>query len=134
MFKRLDPLPLFQYADRRAPGPGPDRDLELAQRSQRKPTTAERWAAFHRANPRVFAAIHDIADDMRKAGRRRIGMKAIFELLRADPTLQTSGKPFKLNNTYAPYYARELVRLSPVFEGLIEMRDQKVDPARPGMR
>lgn len=110
-------LPLFDYAAKAAAG------CRLVQRRDGRPTIFDRWQSFHAANPQVFEAIRLQADEQRKAGRRRISMKMIFEILRSDPKLQTDGKPFKLNNTYTALYARELVRQYPVFGDLLEIRD-----------
>lgn len=109
-------LPLFDHAA-----------SEILDANRKELTIAERWADFHHANPQVFEAIHRIADDQRRGGRRRISVNRIFEDLRADPRLWTGDKPYKLNNSYRAFYARELIRRYPVFEGLIEIRgrDQK---------
>jgi hypothetical protein len=97
-------------------------DCLLVPDPNRRKTLRERWEAFHKDNPQVFDAIEKVATEQRRAGRRRISMKAIFEILRSDPTLSTAGERWKLNNIYTAFYARELVRRDPRFDKLIEMR------------
>jgi hypothetical protein len=85
-------------------------------------TPREKWERFHSENPHVMDAIHRVADEQRQAGYRRISMNRIFEILRADPRFFTDDKPWKLNNTYRSFYARELIRRDRRFDELIEVR------------
>lgn len=82
----------------------------------------QKWERFHSENPHVMDAIHRVADEQRQAGYRRISMNRIFEILRADPRFFTDDKPWKLNNTYRSFYARELIRRDRRFDELIEVR------------
>lgn len=111
-------LPLFDHAAKSAS------DCKLVTRRDGRPTIAERWKAFHQANPDVFDAIRREADRERLAGWKRISINLIFEILRRDPSLQPEGGgDWKLDNSFRALYARELIRCYPVFDGLIETRE-----------
>ena len=68
------------------------------------------FAKFHKANPEVYEAIEYRALNLWRAGAPRIGVRMIFELVRYDAAVKTNGKPFKLANAHAPFYARLLIR------------------------
>lgn len=97
-------------------------DCLLVPDPNRRKTLREKWEEFHKENPQVMGAIEKVATEQRRAGRRRISIKYIFEILRADPTLATAGKPWKLNNVYTAFYARELIKRDERFDLLIEKR------------
>lgn len=45
---------------------------------------------FHAKNPKVYELIIKLANDAKRAGRKRIGMKMLFEVIRWHYTLNTS--------------------------------------------
>ena len=49
-------------------------------------------------------------------------MKALFEFLRFSYALQTSGDSYKINNSYAPFYARLLMRNEQALAGFFNLR------------
>lgn len=82
------------------------------------------WA-FHRAHPEVEQELARLARRGMAAGRQKLGLRQLFEVVRWERSI--SGLPdareeFKLNNNYAPYYARLLMRHNPEMEGLFETR------------
>ena len=85
----------------------------------------ERFEAFHRANPHVYEALKRLALQLRRNGRRRFGMKALFEYLRFSYALQTVGDDFKLNNNYTALYARKLMDEVPELRGFFELRGRR---------
>lgn len=92
-------------------------ELPLAQDS-----TAQQFAAFNLAHPEVFWAIRDTARDQIRAGRDRLSMKGIFELLR--------GTFPRLNNTFTAYYTDALIEADPSFDGYFERRHRADAPMR----
>lgn len=88
----------------------------------REATIQERFEAFHRANPQVYAALRGLALQMLGNGVRQYGIKGLFEILRWQFALQTKGEPFKLCNDYTSRYARLLVNLNPELDGFFEFR------------
>lgn len=90
-------------------------------------TISERAACFHAQNPHVLAAVLVMALNLRSRGVRRGGIKMIWEVLRYRH-LETHGDKYKLNNSYAPWYAREAMAREPRLEGFFETRASPHDP------
>lgn len=87
----------------------------------------EQFQEFHRKNPHVYQALRRLALDMRGRGRRRYGMKGLFEILRWTYAMQTDDPDaeFKLNNNYSAFYSRLLMDREPVLRGFFELRKQR---------
>lgn len=77
---------------------------------------------FHREHPEVYEELRQLALDARRAGRRRIGMKMLFEVVRWNRLLRTGDRGFKLNNNYTAYYARLLMEREPELRGMFATR------------
>ena len=82
---------------------------------------------FHARNPQVYRELETMAAQMVARGRKKIGVKMLFEVLRWNYYLNTTGDDFKLNNNYAPAYARLLLKNHPDWHGLFELRMAKSD-------
>lgn len=91
-----------------------------------KGSLQQRFEAFHLANPHVFELVLNIARDLRARGMKRCGVKLIVERLRWLYALQTRGDTFKINNDWAPYYARVAVLVDPALDGFFMYRKQTV--------
>jgi hypothetical protein len=90
------------------------------------PTAAERFQAFHKANPHVLATIIEKALRLKRAGRTRWGLKAIFESMRYDYAVAVdSADGFKLNNNYTRPYAELVMKAEPALQGFFLMRTQR---------
>lgn len=81
----------------------------------------DKFKSFHQQNPRVFQDFKSKAFAMRSK-RNKYSAMAIFQAMRWDYDLQTSGDPFKINNDFIPIYARLLVYHHPEFETFFEFR------------
>lgn len=66
---------------------------------------AERFAAFHRANPHVYVELLRLAREAKARGVRKFGIGMLFEVLRWNGT-DTASRDFKLNNDFRSRYAR----------------------------
>lgn len=84
-------------------------------------TIAERFDAFHDANPHVADALESLAGQW-LARHKRVGMKALVERLRWESGIQTDGEIWRLNNNYTSLYARLLLDRHPEWAGRIETR------------
>ena len=82
---------------------------------------------FHARNPQVYRELEAMAAQMVARGRRKIGIKMLFEVLRWNYYLNTTGDDFRLNNNYAPSYARLILQNHPDWQGLFELRTAKSD-------
>lgn len=85
-------------------------------------TIAERFQAFHEANPHVYEALRDMALWLKDQGKRA-GMKLLFEQLRWLSLIQTDGEPYKLNNDFTGRYARLIMEQEPQLDGYFEIRE-----------
>ena len=90
-------------------------------------TTFQRFVAFHEANPQVYENLEGLARGLHDAGRQRIGMKMLFEVVRWQHYMMTSdpSSEFKLNNNYTAHYARLLMSRNSGWENLFETRHLK---------
>lgn len=98
-----------------APLVTPDYEPEL--------TLAERFAAFHAANPHVADALEALAAQWLAAGNRRLGAKALVERLRWESGLRTQGEAYRINNSHVSFYARLLIERHPEWADAIETRE-----------
>lgn len=82
------------------------------------------FAEFHRANPWVCEALTKLALDLHARGRKRIGMKMLFEVLRWQHALATIDEHsvFVLNNSLTSRYARLIMEQNPELAGIFETR------------
>ena len=76
---------------------------------------------YHRRNPSVYSKLLELSLRLKRVGASKYGMKALFEILRFNALLQ-SDKKFELNNSYAPYYARLLMKNEPLLDGFFRIR------------
>lgn len=91
-------------------------------------TLAERFARFHDLNPHVYVALRRLARDLIEAGRSRVGIGMLFEVLRWQRMIATRGDEWLLNNDYRAPYARLLMDREPELAGIFETRRSQVDP------
>jgi hypothetical protein len=91
----------------------------------------QRFEAFHKLNPHVYALIVDIAVDLKNRGFKKCGMKLIFERLRWLYAIQTQGGQYKLNNDYTAYYARLVMHREKALDGFFRLREQRADQYDP---
>ena len=86
----------------------------------------QRFERFHRENPGVYRRLLEMARELRRKGRTRLGIGMLFEVLRYESLIQTTGEPWKLNNTHRAWYARMLLA-EPDLQGLFETRASIAD-------
>lgn len=80
---------------------------------------------FHRKNPKVLSQLIALTDQAKDRGRKRIGMKMLFEVIRWNKVLETRGDIFKLNNNYTSRYVRLIEEKRPDLVFLFEKRTIK---------
>lgn len=90
-------------------------------------TLAERFAAFHQANPNVADALEALAAQWLAAGHRKVGMKALVERLRWESGIRTAGDVWRINNSHVAFYARLLIERRPEWADAIETRAAQAD-------
>jgi hypothetical protein len=91
------------------------------------------WVRYHSQNPQVFRELRKMALDLLGRGRKKWGMKSLFEVLRwkrafkAGPGIGQDGEEFKLANAHTPYYARYLMHCVPALEGFFDVAVSEAD-------
>ena len=71
-------------------------------------TLQERFERFDALNPQVYERLVGIARRWKSAGHRHCAIAMLFEVLRYESGLQTTGDPWKLNNDYRSRYVRKI--------------------------
>lgn len=91
-------------------------------------TAAQRFEEFHEANPKVYIVLVRLAREwIRRTGRSKIGIGALFERTRWEIAITTSDPEFKLNNDFRAYYARLIMAEHPDLADLFEVRTSAAD-------
>ncbi len=85
-------------------------------------TIQERFAEFHRDNPKVYELFQRFTYQALQTGRKRFGARMIWERMRWYTTVETNDLEFKLNDHYPPYYARLFMARHPKYAGFFETR------------
>lgn len=93
-------------------------------RAIREPQTLEEaFRAFHRDNPHVYDELRRLALELVDRGHDRIGIGMLFEVLRWQEAMRTTGDcGFRLNNSHRALYARLLMDREPRLRGVFETR------------
>jgi hypothetical protein len=88
---------------------------------------AEAFREFNSLNPHVYRNLKVLAYQALRAGRKKIGMKFLFERLRWEYAIKTDRPEgeFKLNNNFTSRYARLLIDQEPDLADLFEIRELK---------
>lgn len=85
----------------------------------------DRFHQFHTDHPEVYDEIVRLARQVKTAGRERVGMKLLFEVIRWNRMLSgvKDAEGFKLNNVYTSRYARLVMEQEPDLSGFFETRE-----------
>ena len=86
-------------------------------------TVQERFELFHKANPHVVVALEQLTRQYLASGRQRIGIAVLFERLRWEYDLRTSGDAFKLNNDFRSRYVRLIQDRRPEWAEVFRTRE-----------
>ena len=78
---------------------------------------------FDSKNPQVYQTLVRLCREARAAGNRQIGIGMLWEVLRWKSLVETTGKPWKLNNNHRSRYARLIMAQEPDLDGIFEIRD-----------
>jgi hypothetical protein len=91
-------------------------------------TPAEKFEAFHAANPKVYAILLRLAREwVATFGQTKLGIATIYEAARWQISLATNDPKYKLNNNFRAYYARLLMTENGDLDGLFDVRDSAAD-------
>lgn len=86
-------------------------------------TAAEqKFKEFDRKNPKVYQELVSLTQQAYDAGRRKIGINMLIEVVRWNRFITTTDIDFKINNNYAPRYARKIMEEYPEFGDIFNLR------------
>tara|TARA_R100000808_G_scaffold7356_5_gene21723 strand:+ start:2304 stop:2819 length:516 start_codon:yes stop_codon:yes gene_type:complete len=93
------------------------------------PKTASQKAFedFDRANPRVWQLFVHFAHEVIEAQADHFGSMAIIQRIRWETSIATSGGDYKINNNFAPFYARKFHKEFPKHDGFFRTRESVAD-------
>ncbi len=77
---------------------------------------------FHRKNPQVYRKLIEMTQQAKAAGRKRVGMKMLFEVIRWEHLVHTRSDDFALNNSFTSRYTRILQERHPELADMFEVR------------
>jgi hypothetical protein len=88
-----------------------------------RPTIQERFEQFHDENPQVYIALVKLAEQWFATGRRKVAIGTLWEVLRWQTAVQTTGESgYSLNDHFRSRYARLLMRDRPDWAGRFNTR------------
>jgi hypothetical protein len=89
-----------------------------------KKTIQQQFEEFHAANPMVFELLERFTQQAVDRGRRRIGIRMLWERVRWEVMLGTEdmNSDYKINDHYHSRYVRLLISTHPEWETLFELR------------
>lgn len=100
--------------------------------SRRWDLLAER---FDHEHPEVMRRLEELAIAAVNAGRRRLSINELFEVVRYEHGLKHADQPFRMNNNYRAFYARQLMARNARLAGMFATRgdhDQEPRDVSPG--
>jgi len=99
------------------------------------PSIEERFREFHAAHPEVYTELVKLARQAKAAGRTRIGMKLLFEVVRWNSVVNPDRDgDFKINNIFSSRYVRMIKRHEPDLAEMFatrELRSECLKVSRP---
>lgn len=89
----------------------------------------EQFEAFHNVNPDIYERLVKLARQARAAGRDRVSMSTLFEVLRWDVMILTvrDADDFRLNDHCQPFYTRLIEHREADLRGLFTARESVAD-------
>jgi hypothetical protein len=87
-------------------------------------TIQQQFEEFHARNPEVFALLERFTQEAVDRGRKRLGIRMLYERVRWEVYIQTedANSDFKINDHYHSRYVRRLIKVHPEWEHLFELR------------
>lgn len=90
----------------------------------------DRFAIWIALNGHVAQRLRVMALELVAAGRKRIGIKMLVEVLRWQQSLETTGDVWLINNSYVSRLGRLLMDTTPELAGVFETRTLACERAR----
>ena len=93
-------------------------------------TIDEAFAEFHEKNPHVYRNLRHLALQAVQSGRKKLGIRLLWERLRWEYLVRTVHKDYNMNNNFRSRYARLLMANEPALNGAFETRELKSTDGR----
>jgi len=91
-------------------------------------TMAERFEQFHSNNPIVYRTLVRLVREwVNRTGRRKLGIKTLYERARWEIALETGDPECRLNNNFTAFYARLIMANNPDLDGIFDLRASAAD-------
>ena len=84
-----------------------------------------RFREFHRDNPDVYRELMQLVREALRRGRKKIGIKMLWEVVRWNRFLRTNDEKYKLNNNLHSRYARLIMQKEQGLAGIFDTRELK---------
>lgn len=100
------------------------REKEMPVWAWEDPITVK-WRGFHLKHPEVYSILVNLTKQAYVAGRQRIGIGMLFEVMRWEMTiadLPDDHEGYKMPNEYRSRYARLLMDWNPEWEGIFSVK------------
>ena len=79
---------------------------------------------YHNDNPQIYKAFRLFAAQAKQKGFKNYSAKSLFEIIRWHTPIK-SGEVFKIDNNFAPDYARKMMQEYESFKGFFRVRTLK---------
>ena len=89
---------------------------------------AHNFQDFDAAHPEIWVLFRNATFQVMERGFRNYGAKSILERIRWHTSIEQGRRDFKVNNNFAPFYARKFHDSYPEFSGFFRTRTQKAHP------
>tara|TARA_R100000951_G_scaffold107388_1_gene102708 strand:- start:302 stop:583 length:282 start_codon:yes stop_codon:yes gene_type:complete len=80
---------------------------------------------YHNENPHIYTAFKHYALIAKQKGFKNYSAKSLFEIIRWHTPIRGEVEYFKINNNYAPDYARKMMKDYESFKGFFRVRELK---------
>ena len=97
--------------------------LTMALEWEQRRTIEDRFWQFHASNPEIYAELVRLCREARAAGRRKIGIRMLWERLRWTLYIERGSDEYKLNDHMTSRYARLIQQQEPELDGIFETRE-----------
>lgn len=89
------------------------------------PKLAGAFGRYHGKNPQVYERFMELTFKMLQTGRSQYSAWAIFNVIRWDHDMSTTGDMFKISNDYIAIYARVFMLDFPEASGFFNTKEMK---------
>lgn len=93
--------------------------------NMREKSIQARFEAFHEANPHVYEVLVTLARQAKVAGKEKIGIGMLWEVMRWNQFISTDSKKegYKLSNDFRSRYARMIMEQEEDLVGIFNVRE-----------